>query len=337
MINKVVTSRDLSFDVLKGILILIVVFGHALQFQYQDECWYHPLFDGIYTFHMPLFVFVSGYFFYSSTRRTFRDMIVNKAKRLLLPWLIWSIVLVVAMFIIQKDTFPSLPISKKGSILFQELQTFWYLICVFVLTLFYYPIFKPGLYKKKIFHIVTVISMFIIWLLSLIYFDELPWFCLKYCQITRQTLVFGLGILFCLFGGKLTGGGIFLLLNLAIFGVVSDRLSWGRWIFDYTLEQRIIDGLWCTIIAFAVLKTISNSITRLQCLCKPLAYLGRNSLGIYLVHIAFFHPMIKNQILPSYHTVGSSLILFVCYLVISIIIIEITRFLLKDKSYILGI
>lgn len=127
------------------------------------------------------------------------------------------------------------------------------------------------------------------------------------------------------------------MLNLAFIGVVFDRLSWGRWISDYTLEQRIIDGLWCTIIAFAVLKTISNGITRLQCLCKPLAYFGRNSLGIYLVHLAFFHPMIKNQILPSYHTVGSSLILFVCSLVISIIIIEITKFLLKDKSYILGI
>lgn len=207
--NKEATYRDCSFDVLKGILILIVVLGHALQFQYQEDCWHHPLFDGIYTFHMPLFVFVSGYFFYSCTRRNFHEMIVNKLKRLMLPWLIWSIVLVVAMCIIQKDAFFSLPTREKGSILFQEFQTFWYLICVFVLTLFYYPIFKADLYKKRVFHLVAVVSLFIIWLLSLIFFDDLPWFCFKYCQITRQTMVFGLGVLYYLYGKRLTGGGHF--------------------------------------------------------------------------------------------------------------------------------
>ncbi|MBO4840477.1 MAG: acyltransferase family protein [Bacteroidaceae bacterium] len=335
--SKVETRRDQSFDVLKGILILIVVLGHALQYQYQEDCWHQPLFDGIYTFHMPLFVFVSGFFFYSCTRRSFHDMIVNKSKRLMLPWLIWSIVLVVAMCIIQKETFFSLSTREKGTILFQEFQTFWYLICVFVLTLFYYPIFKKDLYKKKLIHIAVVAFLFLAWLLSLIFFDDLPWFCLKYCQITRQTLVFGLGVLYCLYGRKLTGGGIFLILTLAVAGIVYDRLSWGRWIFDYTLEQRIIDGIWCTIIAFMVLKNISNVVSKQSWLCKPLAYLGKNSLGIYLVHIAFFHPMLKNQLLPSYHTVSSSIILFACYLVISIIIIEIIKRLLKDKSYLLGI
>lgn len=128
-----------------------------------------------------------------------------------------------------------------------------------------------------------------------------------------------------------------MVLILAVAGIVYDRISWGRWIDDFALEQRIVDGLWCTIIAFMILKTISNGISNYSWLCKPLTYLGRNSLGIYLVHIAFFHPMLKNQLLPSYHTLGSSLILFVCYLVISIFIIEIINLLLKDKSYILGI
>lgn len=335
-INKVEATRDNSFDVLKGILILLVVFGHALYSQFVDDSWQHPLFDGIYTFHMPLFVFVSGYFFYSCTRRSLRDM-VAKIKRLMLPWLVWSLILVVAMFVIQKDAFFNLPIGRKGSILFQEMQTYWYLICVFFLTLFYYPIFKTGLYKKRLYHIVTMVCLFMIWLLSLIYFDELPWFCLKYCQITRQTLVFGLGVLYYLYGKKLSWGGKLLLILIAIIGVIYDRLSWGRWVFDYTIEQRIVDGIWCTIIAFMLLKQLSNGLSKLSWLCTPLTYLGRNSLGIYLVHLAICHLIVKNQLLPSYHTIGSSLIVFMCYLAVSIIIIEISKLLLKDKSYILGI
>lgn len=55
-------NRDYFFDNIKGILILLVVFGHAIKpFMDANEI-AKLLYCFIYFFHMPLFVFISGYF-----------------------------------------------------------------------------------------------------------------------------------------------------------------------------------------------------------------------------------------------------------------------------------
>lgn len=51
-------KKDLKVSNVKGLLIILVVLGHLLEI-YRDN--YHELFTFIYAFHMPLFIFVSGY------------------------------------------------------------------------------------------------------------------------------------------------------------------------------------------------------------------------------------------------------------------------------------
>nr|WP_282705521.1 acyltransferase family protein [Enterococcus phoeniculicola] len=47
---------------MKGILIFLVVFGHALEYFRLDNPVIETLYTFIYLFHMPVFVFISGYF-----------------------------------------------------------------------------------------------------------------------------------------------------------------------------------------------------------------------------------------------------------------------------------
>lgn len=54
--------RDARFDTLKGVLILTVVFGHFFTHDASHGVVSESLANFIYSFHMPLFVFVSGYF-----------------------------------------------------------------------------------------------------------------------------------------------------------------------------------------------------------------------------------------------------------------------------------
>lgn len=54
-------KREPAFDTFKGILIVLVVFGHAF-FGYTDVEPVRMVVQTIYVFHMPAFVFVSGYF-----------------------------------------------------------------------------------------------------------------------------------------------------------------------------------------------------------------------------------------------------------------------------------
>jgi len=53
--------RDARFDTLKGMLILLVVCGHFFGHSSQGSL-SQVMGNFIYSFHMPLFVFISGYF-----------------------------------------------------------------------------------------------------------------------------------------------------------------------------------------------------------------------------------------------------------------------------------
>jgi len=75
-------DRIIEFDIMKGIGILAMMIGHRMV-----SC--DALVEGIHTFHMPLFVFISGYLF---KIRSFKDLLFRLSKRLLLPFALVCIV-----------------------------------------------------------------------------------------------------------------------------------------------------------------------------------------------------------------------------------------------------
>lgn len=60
--SQSLTKRDPYFDNLKGILIYLVFAGHCLSLYKGDNPFCSYLFHLIYAFHMPLFLYISGYF-----------------------------------------------------------------------------------------------------------------------------------------------------------------------------------------------------------------------------------------------------------------------------------
>ncbi|MGL4346322.1 MAG: acyltransferase family protein [Cellulosilyticaceae bacterium] len=57
-----ISSRNYLLDNLKGLLIFLVVFGHSLELIKEDHIVFSVFYIFIYLFHMPAFVFISGYF-----------------------------------------------------------------------------------------------------------------------------------------------------------------------------------------------------------------------------------------------------------------------------------
>lgn len=55
-------NRNYLLDNLKGLLIFLVVFGHSLELYKNEDILVNIIYTFIYLFHMPVFVFVSGYF-----------------------------------------------------------------------------------------------------------------------------------------------------------------------------------------------------------------------------------------------------------------------------------
>ena len=71
--QNTLTQRSSYWDNMKGVLIALVVFGHCLYSSLDIGIIRHVV-DAIYFFHMPAFVFVSGYFSKSKNSRSARSL-----------------------------------------------------------------------------------------------------------------------------------------------------------------------------------------------------------------------------------------------------------------------
>lgn len=76
------TNRINAIDVAKGIGILCIVLGHIVPNSYVAR-W-------LYAFHVPLFFLLSGFTY--SLKEDKKAFYLNKAKRLLLPYLIFAVI-----------------------------------------------------------------------------------------------------------------------------------------------------------------------------------------------------------------------------------------------------
>ena len=85
-------------DILKGIAILLIVYGHitpgAVPF----------VTDWVSTFHIPLFFFVSGLLYNDAKyKNDFRSFATNRLKGLVLPFLYFSIIVALGYYFITDD------------------------------------------------------------------------------------------------------------------------------------------------------------------------------------------------------------------------------------------
>lgn len=81
------SSYNAAFGILSALAILMIVAGHAG----YDILTVGGLFP-YYSFHVPLFLFISGYFYREEEEEHPLAYLKKKAKRLLLPYFIWNLV-----------------------------------------------------------------------------------------------------------------------------------------------------------------------------------------------------------------------------------------------------
>lgn len=319
-------SRNVEYDILKGILIVFVVVGHALQSCFDTPESYNSLFVFIYTFHMPLFVFISGYFFTSCMKYDFKTLIEKKTKRLIVPLLVYSTILFV-LFITSSS-------PKTLGRVYEVYVTYWYLICVYILTTTYY-LYKVGGAILKCFLALLLVT-------AIIFYDYTPPHILQDCQIIRQSIIFGIGIWFYDNHGRLASmkqgwkmAVVGSTMMLSVVGIVVDRCIWGINIFTFPSQIRILDGILCSVVAFGVFMPLIR-ISVGNIIGNIFSYLGRYSLGVYLVHMLFFKFVRYNSYeLPE--SLWFAVVLSIVWLLLSVLAIELLKRLSLSNSYIVGL
>lgn len=88
-------QRNIYIDIVKGVAIILVVLGHCIQYgtmyYINDNYFCNPIFVIIYSFHMPLFMLISGYLFYGSiSRHPFKHNLKTRFTNLLMPIIAWN-------------------------------------------------------------------------------------------------------------------------------------------------------------------------------------------------------------------------------------------------------
>ena len=88
-------EKKLFINIVRGTAIFLMLWGHVIQYACggQFDFFNNIMFRFIYSFHMPLFMFLSGFLFYvSASRREKSELLEYKCKSLLYPILMCSII-----------------------------------------------------------------------------------------------------------------------------------------------------------------------------------------------------------------------------------------------------
>lgn len=91
-------ERNLYIDIIKAVSIILVIVGHCIQYGsgiefLQGQLFFeNPIFIFIYSFHMPLFMLISGYLFACSLEnKRWDEVLLIKFKQLIIPLACWSV------------------------------------------------------------------------------------------------------------------------------------------------------------------------------------------------------------------------------------------------------
>lgn len=278
-------ARNYSLDLLKAFAIFCVVWGHSIQY-FGRSSWFfdNPVFAFIYSFHMPLFMFISGYFSLSAFKRKPIDFFRHKFMQLLLPCLSWGLIMYFSLELMGRNS----QLSFEGL-----LSSYWFLTACF---LSYALIYLLRLATKSLW--VTVIISLLL--------SRLPWVGF-YFSFMFPFFLFG--YIVALYKDRISG----FLPQISIVSGLLFIVSLFFWTADYTVYQspsilltiqtlhagnfysqlgtdlfRFLIGISGTLFCFALFSQIHLQRVSTSKVLQGLVWVGRNTLGIYAVQGLFF-------------------------------------------------
>lgn len=338
MYNKYImienTDKRIPYiSLVQFIAIILVIAGHATRIYFYPEGWYFHVPDVyspilnqftrfIYTFHMPLFVFLSGYLLENSLRKSpsIRAYIKRRIKRLMLPFFVFGV-------------FYSLPVWRYLNFEGYSLYNFltgkfmghlWFLPLLLWLALIYLLLRKI---PRKYF-------LFVLALLSVLYYVVIKgqsYYSILY--IPQFLIFYYLGGLYYYFDKHKffrNIGVIYFIgfINLVIFAILFNQ-------FYLAYYETNVYGLplaLSAIISIIMLsKVYSSKFKDKISNSKIISFVSLNMLYIYVLHEPILELCLKELGWGNmYSPICTSVILFFATTIITILLVIIGQFLIKQ-------
>ena len=267
-------------DALKALLICLVVLGHVLTLKYvgvEKDYWENPLIAIIYSFHMPLFIAISGFFLGMSKDVSFTNFMKKKFCRLLFPVISVSFIKIVYDLVMSGDFLLN---SLSLGYVYKTMSLYWFLDCLLVLSF----VAKIASANRVVLFVIFVLEM-----VAVVFYDDIPSFFLKDWQIIRLMPIFFAGYYIA---KKKDVVSVFFEKNekiLCVLSLLGGALFFylcGWNLLKYHVWERIMVGFFASCVFIVLVRVFYAKIPK--SFWKKLAV---NSLGIYILHVPFFKLM----------------------------------------------
>lgn len=324
-------------DIAKGIGILLVVWGHILLTG--------PSHRVIYAFHMPLFFLISGMLFKRDNFDGFRDFLKRRAKRLMVPFVIYSVVtwIIWAAFrFIRHDNVVSYwdpllqtVIAKGSGAYMVHNSALWFIPCLFATEIIYFSFSKFNDIAKFAISVCCAAVSFILGY----YCTDDWWFLLPWNLDAALIAV----LFYCMgniFSAKIPNSEIVEFLKSHIksagclFVVLSAILYWSAMEFgecsmgssSYNCNGAIfVIRAIIGIAACLLLSVFMNFLPKKNVLKKYLIREGKSSLDIMSIHIPIKGIVIMGVAILIHHSIddiNNSLLYSAVAFVITMLIVD---------------
>ena len=267
-------------DYAKAIGIILVVYGHVARglnsSGIQIPKGIYTLIDSvIYSFHMPLFFFLSGlFFFHSLHKKGAKGLGISKIDTLIYPYILWSL--------IQGSIEVLLSNYTNGDTTFYEVLKLWDPRAQFWFLLVLFLTFVLCCYFFSILSSKFTITLFFI--SSFLYLTQIELESFKLVSLFVNNLVyFVLGIVFSQYKIFETFISNRTLMNNLILFIISQYIFHSQ--FGLYYDDKGIATLLLSFISISFIVSLSKAIAFARIPKKLLAHIGASSMAIYLMHI----------------------------------------------------
>lgn len=265
-------------DYVKGIGIILVVLGHVLRGVEKAgiASQNHALIvldSIIYSFHMPLFFFLSGLFFHGSMEKRHGDgLIRNKFDTVVYPYIIWSLIQGGIELFLSHYTNSHFSPVEFLSIIWMPRDQFWFLY-ILMMCFVVFIIFEVS------FDGVNYLFLTVIFSFLCVFRSELhaPFI---FDLFLANAVYFSSGILCSKFMAAFEWGCRKYIIPLLIFVAVSQYVFHVICGFIYTKI-----GFLSLYLAFVSILFVVGVGVNLEGKMNVIKYIGKYSMPIYLVHI----------------------------------------------------
>lgn len=272
-------SRNSNIDLLKGFLIILVIIGHIACGSLDENL----LRNFIYSFHMPLFIGISGYLFNVQKIIDSRPIVIfnEYTRRIIIPWLLAVVVYGIITNLNQMGGVIDFLMHLLKSIIFPYYHL-WYIPSYLLWVLATCALIKSNISVKYIFYLSVIISCSMYICQTIFKYVGLTNVLNELFKVRAFTYFafWGLGLYIRHIQTRIIQKNInFLIFILPILGVIVS-------IANFYIKSPIINNCNIFIFNFSLLYLLLVlSIHRKLPHIKLLEWMGVNSLGIYLWHV----------------------------------------------------